>query len=324
MIPPRGNATVDSMIKTAIIGIGQDGFGREGIALARALAPQARLMLVSAFPYPAHPDEARDAHVGYREALRDRTTTMLGRVQATAGASDAECFAVPDTSPPHALKHFAAVHNADLIVLGSAHHGALGRITLGDVAHGVLQGATCPVLVAPQRPSFRAGTPSRIGIAYDGSPEAEHALTLAVALADTLGGEVEIVQALDVGVIPQVWGWQVADYLHGLVTPAQERLDALAASLPVPARGLALQGATHAVLAQASAHVDLMVCGSRGWGPAARLAFGSVAERLMRDAAVPVIVVPRAADTAAIVAAEGDRVASGGSDAAQTGQLLGR
>ena len=40
--------------------------------------------------------------------------------------------------------------------------------------------------------------------------------------------------------------------------------------------------------------VDLLVCGSRGYGPPRRVLLGGVSSRLVRRAKVPVAVVPRA------------------------------
>ena len=39
--------------------------------------------------------------------------------------------------------------------------------------------------------------------------------------------------------------------------------------------------------------LDLLVCGSRGYGPARRVLLGGVSARLLRHARVPVLVVPR-------------------------------
>ena len=38
---------------------------------------------------------------------------------------------------------------------------------------------------------------------------------------------------------------------------------------------------------------DLLVCGSRGYGPARRVLLGGVSSRLLKHARLPVIVVPR-------------------------------
>jgi nucleotide-binding universal stress UspA family protein len=41
--------------------------------------------------------------------------------------------------------------------------------------------------------------------------------------------------------------------------------------------------------------MDLLVIGSRRWGPLARLLLGSTGEALARDAGCPLLVAPRAA-----------------------------
>jgi nucleotide-binding universal stress UspA family protein len=40
--------------------------------------------------------------------------------------------------------------------------------------------------------------------------------------------------------------------------------------------------------------VDLLVCGSRGYGPVRRVLLGTVSSALVRQASVPTLVVPRA------------------------------
>jgi nucleotide-binding universal stress UspA family protein len=42
--------------------------------------------------------------------------------------------------------------------------------------------------------------------------------------------------------------------------------------------------------------VDLLVCGSRGYGPVRRVLLGTVSSALLRQASVPVLVVPRGDD----------------------------
>jgi nucleotide-binding universal stress UspA family protein len=48
-----------------------------------------------------------------------------------------------------------------------------------------------------------------------------------------------------------------------------------------------------AVLIDLSAHLDLLVCGSRGYGPLRAVLLGSVSRRITAEARCPVIVIPR-------------------------------
>ena len=52
-------------------------------------------------------------------------------------------------------------------------------------------------------------------------------------------------------------------------------------------------------LEQFSNDVDLLVCGSRGYGPLGSVLLGGVSRRLVHRAACPVIVVPRGTERAA-------------------------
>ena len=74
-------------------------------------------------------------------------------------------------------------------------------------------------------------------------------------------------------------------------------LDFAAAGVPpeLEPRTVLLEGAVVEPLAALGADdVDMLVCGSRGYGPARRVLLGGVSSRLIRRARLPVAVVPRA------------------------------
>ncbi len=67
-----------------------------------------------------------------------------------------------------------------------------------------------------------------------------------------------------------------------------------AAGAAVPVDGRRLDGPPAQALAEAGEDgVDLLVAGSRGYGPMTRLLLGSVSSRLVAIAPCPVLVVPR-------------------------------
>ncbi len=283
-----------TVFKNVIVGIDTAGGGRDAIGAARTVAPEARLVLTNVYPHMEVADHAE--HEAYGRKLRDYAIETLEAKRVAAGIPDAEVVAIADLSPSKALKRFAEDEKADLVVIGPGRRSAVGRLVMGDTCHGVLHGSPCPVLVAPKDCGPVPNTVGTIGVAYDRSPESEHALALAVRLSQSTGAHLLLVMALDVGVVPAVWGFQIADYINSLVGPAQETLEKIAADLPVPATAEVLQGGVATVLRGLALRSDLVVCGSRGWGPAARVAFGSTAERLAHNAPCPVIVVPRGAD----------------------------
>jgi nucleotide-binding universal stress UspA family protein len=283
--------------------VGDDGLegGADALALARALAPDAEAILVSAYPWDGVP--SRFAQLGYGNALRDDTEKALSARLRGSGLADARSVAVPDTSPARALQRLAEAERADLIVIGSARHGAIGRRILGDVGRGVLHGAPCPVVVAPRgyAEAAAAGLAS-VGVAFDHSPEARHALDVAHALAAERGLTLRVREVVAPEVIPAIGGYpmvNVAELSDELRDDAQARLDAVVGALggSVPVDAQAVLGATHDRLGELAGEVDLLVCGSRGWGAFRRVVLGSTSDHLVHHAPCPVLVVPGAAET---------------------------
>jgi nucleotide-binding universal stress UspA family protein len=78
-------------------------------------------------------------------------------------------------------------------------------------------------------------------------------------------------------------------------TEHQEALDRAVAALPP---GVEVDGEIHVedaadVLLRVSEHVDMLVCGSRGYGPLRSILLGGVSRRLVEGAHCPVLVLPR-------------------------------
>lgn len=288
--PHRGAGTFTNVV----IGVEALDESLGVIHAARTLAPGAEVTLVNVYPYGNVP--GRTAIYEYVEIVRDEALEMLMAKRDEAELQAAALQAIPDPSPARGLKRFAGDAHADLLVVGAGRHGVLGRLALGDVSRAVLQRAPCPVLVAARSAYANADVPAVIGVAFDGSLESQHGLSLAASLAAELGAHLELLEVIELGGLPATWGFQVTEYLDGLVEPAQERLDALAAAMPVPAVARVVRGSVHEELGAFARRVDLMVCGSRGWGPAARVAFGSAADSLIHHAPCPVLVVPRGAE----------------------------
>ena len=157
------------MYANIVIGVdGKDG-GRDAIALAPLLARDTAEIAV----LHVSPAESR------RIAEADRK--LLGR--------PADALWIDASSVGAGVEDVAEHRGADLVVIGSAHHGAVGRVLAGDDAASVLHHAHRSVALAPHGFRDEAHRLETVGVAYDGSPESRVALRCAEELAQELGAQ---------------------------------------------------------------------------------------------------------------------------------------
>jgi nucleotide-binding universal stress UspA family protein len=199
----------------------------------------------------------------------------------------------------------AEMIEADLLVVGSSRRGLLGRVALADDTRAALNGAPCAVAVAPAGYGSEPATLMReVGVGFDGSPESEHALGVALALATEMGAKISAFQAV-----------AIPTYLaHGRTavdgTPVKQLVDDALARI-ASHEGVephAAYGDPVEELTLYSASLDLLVVGSRSYGPIGRLVHGSTAQHLARTARSPLLVLTRAARTASVPVESEDRL----------------
>jgi nucleotide-binding universal stress UspA family protein len=189
-----------------------------------------------------------------------------------------------------AASHAAA---ADLICVGSAHHGPLGRLLLGDAARAVMHHAACPVAIAPRGYSEQTGGIHRVAVGFDGSRVSRAALDLAAAwcAAHAAALTVHVAWEAPTGLVANVGQDAHHEQMVGELHREAVRLadDALP-DLPRAERRVTRGGARH-VLVDASAEHDALFIGSSGRGAVHRLALGSTSDHLVHHATCPVVVV---------------------------------
>lgn len=296
--------------RTGPLLVGYDGSdrARDALALTHLLARLTGRPVVALAVITLAPPEA--TWVEY-ERMQQEEVERLGR-EVGAGLADlpdVEYRHVLAPSPAHEIHDAAVDLGASLIVLGSTHRGPIGRVLPGSVADRLLSAAPCPVAVAPRGYRDRHPQIRSVAVAYDGSPEAEVALAEACRLAAAAGGGLRAMSIANPEearvAVPGAAGWA------GVVTTQEgveeerrrvaERLDAAIAGLD-PALNAAgeviVDPHPAAVIADAGEDADLIVMGSRGYGPLSRVLLGGVASHVIRNAACPVIVTARPAHPA--------------------------
>src|SRR5699024_11313162 len=97
------------------------------------------------------------------------------------------------------LYEYAGADKPRAIVLGSSSRASFGRVSPGSTVGRLLHGIACPVVVAARGYAGRTELIGPIVVAYDGSPEAEHAAGFAADLAARAGRTVRVVAVADGG-----------------------------------------------------------------------------------------------------------------------------
>lgn len=294
------------MFRNVIVGIdGREG-GRDALALARMLCGE-RGRLTLAYVYSLEPRAWRGTTPEYDAQQREQAQELLAKTRDEAGV-EAEFHVVGSPSAGRGLHELAEEIDADLIVVGSAGRGLMGRVLVGDDTRAALNGAPCAIAIAPAGHVKRAGTIREIGVGYDGSPESEHALGVARKLAGELHAELSAFEAVSLPAYA-FWGPPIPDEetIEKLVERAHQRVAEIEGIAPHASYGHAAEE-----LALYSASLDLLVVGSRGYGPLGRLVHGSTTLQLARTARCPLLVLTRAARAAEHSAGEGvDKVEAG-------------
>lgn len=270
---------------------GSDG-GRDALELTRVLAEAggALVLVVTVLPYGPLPipyEILEEEEAERAEPLFEEAKKLLGDVEV-------ETRAFGGGSAAGVINDLAEREKADTIVVGSPHRGSVGRTLIGSVADGLLHGAPCEVVVAPQGYAGEQHGPFRtIAVAYDDTREAKAALKRAEAIALACRATIVVYTvSAPPAVVPGAAGYTPAipPEAGSIVTRTVKGVDERLA-----ATGRALGGVPGPAIVEACEQVgaDLLVAGSRGYGPVMRVLLGSVSTQLAHKAPCPVLVVPR-------------------------------
>jgi nucleotide-binding universal stress UspA family protein len=306
-------ATGASGIRRVLVPLDGSFFAEQALPFAQAIAgPETELILLEVAP-PAEPVRrffgavlitTEEIRQSYKEdietALETARRAWLGerrrvRIETAVGDAAEEILRV------------AEGESVDLIVMASHGRGAVGRWVIGSVADRVARTALIPVMVV--RP--RGETPTEPGtceilrliVPLDGSELAEQALPFVERLAASLHVPVLLVMVTDVvhdlaraaaRAMPhrqEVYD----DLLDNARRNANDHLDGTASRLQrsgLEVSAQVLDGEAADAIANRADPTDVIVMTSHGRGGLRCWLIGSVAEKLVREGPVPVILVP--------------------------------
>lgn len=282
------------MFDNVIVGVDGRPNGRDAIALAsRLVSPEGKMALVNVHGGALNPVQA--VTPGRADEEHAASHELLERERAQAEVQ-AELVSYVASSPGRGLHDVAERRHADLLVVGSCSRGPFGRVLIGDDTRTSLNGAPCAVAIATRGYAEHPLPIATIGVGYDGSPESEFALATARELARR---DRALVRALEVVAIPNYafTGFgapALGESIEVMLREANERMAALDG-----VEGHAVYGLSGEELAAFGDDLQLLVVGSRGYGPMKRLILGSTSDYLQRHARCSLLVLPRSATPSA-------------------------
>ncbi len=274
------------MFKNVLVGVDCRPSGRDAIALAKRLVePHGAITLAHVYSGSYTPSRPISPGV-----VREEGQAAGERLEAERREADieAELVTIQAPTPGRGLHELAEEQHADLLVLGSCHRGPFGRAMLGDDTRAALNGAPCAVAIAPTGYAVTPVAFSTVGVGYDGSPESEMALETARVLAAQTGATIK---ALHVVGLPSYAYTGYAPTLGVDISHLVEDADAKLKALP-GVEGRAVFGLAGEDLAAFGGEVNLLILGSRGYGPTGRLLHGSTTDYVQRHARGAVLILP--------------------------------
>lgn len=278
------------MFEKVIIGIDGRGTDRDAIRLARELVSRYGTLTLAHVNVNS-PVYAKGMIPVLEEEERQRGHQLLRDASTASGIESIKSISAKSVG--RGLHELVEHEGADLLVIGSTHRGIVGRVLVGSDTRNAINGAPCAVAIAPCAYADAPDALREIGVAYNETEEAKHALGVARKLAAVHHAKLSVFEAVSLPIyLYYGYGLPYGDVAQDTLEGAQKalaRIDGVEAHAAFgdPAEELTLY----------SASIDLLVVGSRGFGPLGRLVHSSTSVRLASSARCPLLILTRAGRT---------------------------
>jgi nucleotide-binding universal stress UspA family protein len=291
---------------TVLVGVTPDGRGTAALRLAAVLGRSAGEALVVATVVPAPwPAGLGRIDAEYQAHLDERARAALDGARAALPADVAATFRAVHARSVAAGLLEAVTDATSVVVIGSSSAGPLGRVSLGSVGERLLH--ACPVSVALAPRAYRADDAAVVGrvtAAFAGDAASAEIVVAAAGIAARVGAALRVASfavrpapPATAAVGPHVEDAVVDEWVAHVEKAQREVLDRVAGLPAAPRADGAVVGRGHG-WADALADVewaedDVLVVGSSTSGPLERVFLGSRSSKIVRNAPVPVVAVPR-------------------------------
>lgn len=251
--------------------------GATRVAIDLARRNNAKLYIVGIAVYA--PEYATNVPGLEATALAQARSNVVDAVTAAGGIKH-EAIIAEAEDPWRGIVETAEEYRADVVVMGRRGRRGLARGMVGDATAKVIGHAPCSVLVVPR------GAHSydhRVLVATDGSRYGDAAAWSAGRLAASAGLPLTVVSA----VLPSH-----NEQRRNEAVQAIERVK-LGLAVGTPVTGIVAEGRPEQVILDQARHAgaDLIVVGTHGRTGLDRLLMGSIAERVIGFAELPVLAV---------------------------------
>ncbi len=299
------------MYRTILVPLDGSAFAEQALPVASELAARSKatlhLVLVhQAATVLAGPGEPVVLDPAIDERLRREElgylASMKQLVSKQGPVTIVEALLEGPVAP--AVAEYAAAQHADLVVMTTHGRGVFSRFWLGSVADRLVRQLEQPMLLIRPQALHGAPPPSaihRLCVPLDGSTLSEAMIEPTLALAETLGAGLTLLRVVErlapvwlptPGVVPA----PDTDQVPHRQLEAQRYLNAIADRLRL--KGVPVETAVEVAPEPVSGiqqfvereGMDLVAIATHGHGGPVRFLLGSVADKLVRGASVPVLV----------------------------------